>query len=100
MRENRNQNPSTIMKSKTTAVTTLDRDGILNRVALLDWKSIAADLEGHGCAVIGPLITAQQCVELAACYDTPGIFRSQFVMVRHGYGRAGNIDTSLIPCRR
>jgi uncharacterized protein len=85
-RENRNQNPNTIMKSKTTAATTLGPDGTPGRVALLDWRSIAADLDGHGCAVIGPLIAHEQCVELAACYDTPGIFRSHVVMARHGFG--------------
>jgi uncharacterized protein len=75
------------MKSMTIATTTLDPVGITRRVALLDWTSIAADLDGHGCAVIGPLITPEQCVELAACYDTPGIFRSHVVMARHGFGR-------------
>ena len=75
------------MNSKTTATTTLNPDGIPGRVAFLDWKSIAAELDGHGCAVIAPLITHEQCVELAACYDTPGIFRSHVVMARHGFGR-------------
>ena len=75
------------MKSKTTALTTLDRDGFNAPVALLDWKSIAADLDAHGCAVTGPLITSQQCGELAASYDRPGIFRSHVVMARHGFGR-------------
>ncbi len=75
------------MKSKTTTMIALDADGIADRVALLDWKRIAADLDGHGCAVIGPLITPEQCIELAACYDTPAIFRSHVVMARHGFGR-------------
>lgn len=78
------------MKSKTTAATAetaLDPDGTTGRVALLEWRNIAADLDGHGYAVAGPLITPEQCAELAACYDTPGIFRSHVVMARHGYGR-------------
>jgi hypothetical protein len=75
------------MKSKTTAPTTRESAVTADRIALLDWKSIAAELDGHGCAVIGPLITPEQCVELAACYDTPGIFRSHVVMARHGFGR-------------
>jgi hypothetical protein len=74
------------MKSTTTASTTLDPDGTPGRVALLDWKSIAADLDGHGNAVIGPLITPEECVELASRFDTSGIFRSHVVMARHGYG--------------
>ena len=75
------------MKPKTTAATALDADGSADRVARLDWKSIIADLDGHGYAVVGPLISPEQCAELAACYDTPGIFRSHVVMGRHGYGR-------------
>ncbi len=85
--EHWNHNANTLMKSKTTALTTLDRDGFHAPVALLDWKSIAADLDAHGCAVTGPLITSQQCGELAASYDRPGIFRSHVVMARHGFGR-------------
>ena len=68
------------MKSKTTAAAILEPDETADRVARLDWKNIAADLDEHGCTVIGPLITPEQCVELAACYDTPEIFRSHVVM--------------------
>jgi hypothetical protein len=75
------------MKSKISAAITLDPAGTAGRLALLDWQRIAAELDGHGCAVIGPLITPEPCVELAGCYDTPGIFRSHVVMARHGYGR-------------
>ena len=75
------------MKSKTTAAAILKPEGTADRVACLDWKSAAAELDGHGCAVIGPLITPEQCVELAACYETPEIFRSHVVMARHGFGR-------------
>jgi hypothetical protein len=58
------------MKSKIAAATTLNPDGIPGGVAFLDWKSIAADLNGHGCTVLDPLITHEQCVELVACYET------------------------------
>jgi hypothetical protein len=75
------------MKSKTTAAAILEPDRTADRVARLDWQSIATELDGHGCAVIGPLITPEQCVELAACYESPEIFRSHVVMARHGFGR-------------
>ena len=52
-----------------------------------DWTGISAELDGHGCAVIGPLLTREQCVELAAGYDRDGIFRSHVVMARHGFGQ-------------
>lgn len=73
------------MKSKIKAVT--DSNGIRDCVAGFNWANIAADLDGFGCAVIGPVFTVQQCEELVASYNTDGIFRSRVVMERHGYGR-------------
>src|SRR5262249_30889829 len=57
------------------------------RIASLDWARIAADLDAHGCAVIGPLLGADDCADLAACYDDDTLFRSRIVMARHGFGR-------------
>jgi len=75
------------MRSRTTTATALDPDVTSVRVTSLDWASIAAELDGHGCAVIGPLLTPEQCGELTASYGTDGIFRSRVIMARHGYGR-------------
>jgi uncharacterized protein len=60
---------------------------IAERVGALDWSLIAGDLDAHGCAVIGPLLTPDECEALAALYpdDTP--FRSRVIMARHGFGR-------------
>jgi hypothetical protein len=57
------------------------------RIASLDWARIAADLDAHGCAVIGPLLGAAECDALAAHYDDDARFRSRIVMARHGFGR-------------
>jgi uncharacterized protein len=65
----------------------IDATSTLERVASLDWASISSDLDGHGCAVIGPLLTPEQCEALADSYDANGIFRSRVVMARHGFGR-------------
>lgn len=65
----------------------LDVNDTLKRVAELDWSAITAELDGHGCAVIGPLLTPEQCAALVTLYDTDGPFRSRVVMARHGYGR-------------
>jgi hypothetical protein len=59
----------------------------LDRLASVDWESVADELDNHGCAVIGPLLIPDQCEELAAAYDSDGIFRSRIVMARHGFGR-------------
>jgi hypothetical protein len=53
----------------------------------LDWNAILRDLDAHGCALTGPLLTPDQCAELAECYADGSLFRSRVVMARHGFGR-------------
>jgi uncharacterized protein len=60
---------------------------VSDRVAALDWAAIAADLDAHGCAVTGPLLTAEECAALAAAYPADDLFRSRVIMARHGFGR-------------
>jgi hypothetical protein len=57
------------------------------RIATLDWERITAELDDHGCAVIGPLLTPEDCAALARQYDDDARFRSRIVMARHGFGR-------------
>jgi uncharacterized protein len=71
------------MKSRTTTAESKDA---ASRVAALDWANIAAELDEHGSAVVGPLLTPGQCDELVASYEDEGIFRSRVVMARHGFG--------------
>ena len=66
------------------------RDGatpLPDRIAALDWTSIAASLDAYGCATTGPLLDADDCAALAARYDDDARFRSRIVMARHGFGR-------------
>ena len=72
------------MKPKITAAESRKTAG---RVAALDWVNIAAELDDHGSAVVGPLLTPGQCDELAASYEDEGDFRSRVVMARHGFGQ-------------
>jgi uncharacterized protein len=58
-----------------------------SRIASLDWPRIASDLDAHGCARTGPLLTAGECAALAARYDDDTLFRNRIVMARHGFGR-------------
>jgi hypothetical protein len=53
----------------------------------LDWTTIAKDLDAHGCALTGPLLTPAQCAGLTKCYADESLFRSRVVMARHGFGR-------------
>jgi len=57
------------------------------RLAALDWASIGADLDAHGCAVLRGLLDADDCAGLVALYAEEPRFRSRVVMSRHGFGR-------------
>jgi uncharacterized protein len=53
----------------------------------LDWQRILADLDAYGCAVVGTVLSAEECAALAASYTADDLFRSRVVMARHGFGR-------------
>jgi hypothetical protein len=53
----------------------------------LDWERIASELDEHGCALTGRLLSAETCAQLAARYDDDASFRSRIVMARHGFGQ-------------
>ncbi|TWV55474.1 proline hydroxylase [Streptomyces misionensis] len=56
------------------------------RVARTDWTALAAELDEHGCAATGPLLTAAECGVLGALYDRPELFRTTVDLARHRYG--------------
>src|SRR5471030_32044 len=60
--------------------------GIAVHVAGLDWQAIAAELDARGYAIVPGMLTAEECVAMAAQYVQPALFRSRVVMARHGYG--------------
>jgi hypothetical protein len=60
---------------------------LATKVAALDWERLTADLDAHGCATTGPLLTSQQCAALAGSYGADDHFRSRVIMARHGFGR-------------
>jgi uncharacterized protein len=53
----------------------------------VDWDRVAAELDGHGCAVIPGLLDAAACAALAASYADAALFRSRIVMERFNFGR-------------
>jgi len=55
--------------------------------AAIDWTEVSAELDAHGCAVVGPLLLPRECRAIAGLYDSDGPFRSRIVMARHGFGR-------------
>ena len=60
---------------------------IAERIASLDWSALGNDLDVHGCAVTPPLLTVDECHELADLYTADAPFRSRVIMTRHGFGR-------------
>ena len=60
--------------------------GIAVHVAGLDRQAIAAELDARGYAIVPGMLTAEECVAMAAQYAQPALFRSRVVMSRHGYG--------------
>jgi hypothetical protein len=60
---------------------------ISDRVAALDWTSIATQLDAFGCATTAPLLTLEECAAISSRYHDDGIYRSRVIMGRHGFGR-------------
>jgi uncharacterized protein len=60
---------------------------IAARVAGLEWTWITAELDAHGCALTGGVLTVAECRALAASYRSDALFRSRVIMARHGFGR-------------
>jgi uncharacterized protein len=60
----------------------------VDRLAKVDDRLLAAELDSEGWARIEGLLTAHECSELASLYpqDEP-TFRSRVVMASHGFGR-------------
>ncbi len=56
------------------------------RISNLPWPQIAQDIERHGWAITGPLLTNAEREDLIAAYEDDARFRSTVVMARHGFG--------------
>ncbi|MFD3307089.1 2OG-Fe(II) oxygenase [Streptomyces sp. NPDC058694] len=56
------------------------------RVAAQDWAALTDELDEHGNALTGQLLTPGQCHEIAALYDEDDRFRSTIDMARHRFG--------------
>jgi uncharacterized protein len=53
----------------------------------IDWAKAATELDAHGCAIVGSLLSSKECSAIAALYASDAPFRSRIVMARHGFGR-------------
>lgn len=59
---------------------------IEERLARLDWEAIERSLAEWGYARTPPILTAEDCGELAALYEDDHHFRSRVDMARHRFG--------------
>jgi hypothetical protein len=59
----------------------------VTRAEALDWVTLEAELDGRGVAVTTPLLSPEECANVAAMYDDEERFRSTVAMARHGFGR-------------
>jgi len=57
------------------------------RIPSLDWVRISRELDAYGNAVLGRLLSPEECLEIAALYSKDDLFRSKVVMSRHGFGQ-------------
>ncbi len=60
---------------------------IAQRIDSLHWDPIELELDAHGAAVIGPVLSPVQCKTLIQAYDEEKLYRSRVVMASHGFGR-------------
>ncbi len=60
---------------------------IATRIAGLDWDRILKEIDQRGWATTGPLLSNDECAQLAATYDDDVLYRSRVVMARHGFGQ-------------
>lgn len=57
-----------------------------DRVAEADWAALAREMDAYGSALTPPLLTKEECADIAALYDEAGRFRSTIDMERYRFG--------------
>jgi hypothetical protein len=71
-----------------TNMTQIERPpSVPQRIESFNWDAINVELDAYGAAVIGPLLSPEQCQTLINGYDNEDLYRSRVVMARHGFGR-------------
>jgi hypothetical protein len=60
---------------------------IAERVRLIAWEEVSQHLDAQGSAMVGRLLSPDECQAISGLYPQHDIFRSHVVMARHGFGR-------------
>jgi len=61
--------------------------GLAEGLRTLDWQRLSRDLDAHGNAMIGSLLSRCECQRIARWYTDDSLFRTRVVMGSHGFGR-------------
>jgi uncharacterized protein len=69
------------------ATVSAEMNSTLEKLNTLEWPQVLQELDASGSAVLGRLLSSEQCRALAAMYPNEDLFRSRVVMARHGFGR-------------
>ncbi len=76
------------MSSQRSTISTASPEGSADgRVDAYDWKALAGELDGFGCAVLPQLLRPEECDAISGLYPEEQHFRSHIVMARHGFGK-------------
>ncbi|MER7998150.1 2OG-Fe(II) oxygenase [Streptomyces sp. NPDC095613] len=59
---------------------------LADRVGRQDWDALAGELDAYGHALTGPLLTPDECHDIAALYEKTEHFRTTVDMARHRFG--------------
>lgn len=59
---------------------------IQERIDSLDWPAAEQSLSARGYALVGPLLTPDECASIVALYNDASRFRSHIIMERHRFG--------------
>jgi hypothetical protein len=60
---------------------------LAQRLESFNWDTVQIELDAFGAAVIGPILSPDQCRTLINGYGNDDLYRSRVVMARHGFGR-------------
>jgi hypothetical protein len=61
--------------------------GIAERIRLINWQRVAKELDAEGSAIVGSVLSTEECLKVISLYSREETFRSQILMSRHGFGR-------------
>ncbi|MGK8522893.1 2OG-Fe(II) oxygenase [Nocardia asteroides] len=59
---------------------------LADRVDAQPWRELLEEVDAHGCAATGPILTPQECAVFSAMWDDIGRFRSTVDMARYRFG--------------